>query len=279
MGTRKGVTQAQHQFSRIPSVQGERSTFDRSNGCKTTFQGGKLIPIFVDEVLPGDTFNLNMTMFARIGTLLFPIMDNVYLDVFFFFIPNRLVWDNWEKFMGAQDNPGDSVSFLVPTMAQGPTGAATLTLSDYLAIPVEVNDLVHNNLVHRGYNLVWNEWFRDENLQDSVVVDTDDGPDTESDYRSVLNRGKRHDYFTSCLPFPQKGVAVTLPLGSSAIVTMDSPQKIDAAPKGSPITWDVGSGTAVGLESQASGIGANWNPGSLGVSPDASFNDPQLERI
>jgi hypothetical protein len=214
-----------HQFTSIPKADIPRSKFDCQSTHKTTFDAGNLVPVYVDEVLPGDTFNLNMTAFARLSTPLYPIMDNMVLDSFFFFVPNRLIWSNWQKFMGQQANPNDSISYVIPQQVSPAGGYAIGSLQDFMGLPtvgqVTAGATVsHAALWPRAYNLIWNEWFRDENLQNSVVVDTGDGPDTVANY-NLLKRGKRKDYFTSALPWPQKGASVTIPLGTKARIAFD----------------------------------------------------------
>jgi len=215
-----------HQFTSIPKADIPRSKFDCQSTHKTTFDAGNLVPVYVDEVLPGDTFNLNMTAFARLSTPLYPIMDNMVLDSFFFFVPNRLIWSNWQKFMGQQANPNDSISYVIPQQVSPSGGYAIGSLQDYMGLPTAGQVTAGSTVSHcafwpRAYNLIWNEWFRDENLQNSVTVDTGDGPDTIANY-TLLKRGKRKDYFTSSLPWPQKGASVTLPLGGKANIVSDA---------------------------------------------------------
>lgn len=219
MNTRKSANgRMQHAFAQVPEAQINRSRFDRSHGFKSTFDAGWLVPVFVDEVLPGDTFSLRATYFARLATPIHPFMDNVFMETFFFFVPNRLLWNNFKRFFGEQDNPADSTSFLVPQSTAPAGGYLEHSLQDYMGLPTKIPGYLHNTLHTRAYNRIFNEWFRDQNLQNSVTLDLGDGPDTPANY-VLLRRGKRHDYFTSCLPWPQKGPAVNIPLGGAAPVT------------------------------------------------------------
>lgn len=251
-----------HQFSMVPKADIPRSSFRIQKTHKTTFDSGYLVPIYVDEVLPGDTFNLRATIMARLATPIYPIMDNLYLDTFFFFVPNRLVWDNWKRFMGEQDDPDSSTDYIIPTIQSPANGYPVNSLQDYMGLPTvgmlqASASITHSALPLRAYNLIYNQWFRDQNLQDSLAVPKTDGPDANTLY-TLQRRGKRHDYFTSCLPWTQKGPAVSLPLGGTA-----------------PIVTQVGAavtGAHPGMVFSNAATGAVPAAGDLGVAAAGAFN-------
>ena len=243
---RKKIRGRGHRFSDAPAMYMKRTKFDRSHVYKTTFNSGKLIPVFVDEVLPGDTTRMSVNYFARLATPIKPIMDNIYLDWFFFFVPNRLVWEHWQNFCFEQEDPDDSTDYVIPTVsATGNSKNAYIgSLWDYFGLPVNTSGNLSgiSALPFRGVYLIWNEWFRDENLQKSVKIQKGDTNEVLNSARSTEQpswvfmsgtsivpglacppRGKRHDYFTSALPWTQKGPGVSIGLAGTASIVDPTP--------------------------------------------------------
>lgn len=268
----KNKSVSSHSFAMVARSDIPRAKFKIEHALKTTFDASYLIPIYLDEILPGDAMNLRHTAFARLATPITPVLDNLHMDTFWFFVPTRLIWDNWQKFNGEQIDPGDSIDFTIPQQVSPAGGYTPLSLQDYFGLPTAgqitgANTVSHSALPLRAYNLIYNEWFRDENLIDSAVVDKDDGPDTVTDY-VLRKRGKRHDYFTSCLPWPQKGDSVSLPLGTTAPIISNgtSPtihSTTDADNRWSTLTVDasgyIGQGAPTGAGGGTSlGAVAEW---------------------
>lgn len=243
---RKKIRVRGHRFSDAPAMYMKRTKFDRSHVYKTTFNSGKLIPVFIDEVLPGDTARMSVNYFARLATPIKPIMDNIYLDWFFFFVPNRLVWEHWQNFCFEQEDPDDSIDYVIPTVsATGNSQNAYIgSLWDYFGLPVNTSGNLSgiSALPFRAVYLIWNEWFRDENLQKSVKIQKGDANEVLNSARSsdqpswVFSsgtsivpglacppRGKRHDYFTSALPWTQKGPGVSIGLAGTASIVDPTP--------------------------------------------------------
>lgn len=243
-----------HDFAVHPLPKVMRSKFDLSHGHTTTMDAGILYPICWEEVLPGDTHSVNLTAFARFLTLLRPIMDNIFFDVHFFFVPTRLVWDNWVRLNGERTNPDDSIDYIMPVVKDAAVESETLTvdpltIGDYLGLPtiVEIQEVdLPRADVFRSYNLIYNEWYRAENLQDSLMVPKGDGPDPYN-YYSLQRRGKRFDYFTQANPWPQKGEAVTLNISGYSNVPV------------------VGTGDALGLTTGTDNFGLQVSTADLNM--------------
>lgn len=263
----------------------QRSKFHRPFGHKTTMNTGDLVPIFVDEVLPGDTFSIRQSSVIRMMTPIYPVMDNAFCDFYYFFVPNRLLWEHWKEFNGENNTTHweQPTEYEVPTLTAPAGGWTKDTIADYMGIPTNVANIKVNALPFRAYALIWNEWFRDQNLQDPCMINLDDtnqNGSNDNNYITAAQLGgmpckaaKPHDYFTSCLPEPQKGPEVMVPIGSEAVVktaneewdTTTWPGMLMKVNGGSHVAQEklIGVTTASGTGGKAGGVITVNNP-SLG---------------
>lgn len=247
MAFSKNLIDANSYFSTYKSdLERPRSRFDRSSSIKTSFNVGDLVPFYLDEVLPGDTFDIETSFVTRLQTLITPPMDDLFLDTYYFFVPARLCWTHWKEFMGESTSAWTSdVEYQVPqlTFSKADKSVLQKSLLDYFGVPINPDGVLSiSRLPINAYNLIWNEWFRDENLQDEILVDIDDG-NVEFDKNNsakggaLLKVNKLHDYFTSALPQPQKGEDVTISslFGDLPVVSRDKEHFLRGASSVSPL--------------------------------------------
>lgn len=272
-----------HSFSRAPTIDVQRSSFNRSFGHKTTFDAGLLIPVMWDEALPGDTFNVDVACFARVATPIFPIMDNMFLDWHAFAIPIRQIWENFREFMGERIDPSDDpTDYVVPGVSFAGNPVTAMTLADYMGLPLNYNEDGSGNntnpsivsaLPFRAYNHVYNEWYRDQNIIDSVPVPTSSGTDNYAANYTLLRRGKRHDYFTACLPWPQKSDnPVLLPLGTSLPIEVTEAERYTGTGAPEDLNFIRTSSTSGSPDDQLETSTSATNPGNVRLTGIADLS-------